>query len=183
MKFVIEQVAIAPRDAGAARQLLADMGAAEWSEDRVAADGRVFGAPRCNVAELAFKYELLAVREFEVLNYVAGDSWLGDNTQGSVSPFGMHCSVANSFRCREFFAAVKLPVAQEVMTRSHTNPHIAGERWYNYVIFNTKALLGVDLTFIVRLHSPGLPASSLSSTPKRPASRCTPTPPSPSNRA
>lgn len=158
MKFVIEQVAIAPRDAGAARQLLADMGAAEWSEDRVAADGRVFGAPRSNVAELAFNYDLLAGREFEVLNYVAGDSWLGDNTQGSVSHFGMHCSADELIRWREFFAAREIPVAQEVMTRSHTNPHIAGERWYNYVIFNTKALLGVDVKFIVRLDSPGVPA-------------------------
>jgi hypothetical protein len=38
---------------------------------------------------------------------------------------------------------------------SHTNPVISGKRWYNYVIFDTKEILGVDLKFIVRKeHAP-----------------------------
>jgi hypothetical protein len=46
-------------------------------------------------------------------------------------------------------------VAQEVLTQSHTNPVISGKRWYNYVIFDTKDILGVDLKFIVRKeHAP-----------------------------
>jgi hypothetical protein len=36
------------------------------------------------------------------------------------------------------------------MTISHTNPVIAGKRWYTYVIFDTRSILGIDLKFIVR---------------------------------
>ena len=43
-------------------------------------------------------------------------------------------------------------MAQEVMTESHTNPVIAGKRTYNYVIFDTKEILGVDVKFIVRIN-------------------------------
>ena len=45
-----------------------------------------------------------------------------------------------------------IKVAQEVFTKSHTNPVIAGKRKYNYVIFDTKEILGVDLKFIVRIN-------------------------------
>ena len=43
-------------------------------------------------------------------------------------------------------------MAQEVFTESHTNPVIAGKRSYNYVIFDTREILGVDLKFIVRIN-------------------------------
>ena len=35
MKFTIEQIAICPKDPSKAKQLLKDMGAVDWSEDRV----------------------------------------------------------------------------------------------------------------------------------------------------
>ena len=92
MKFQIEQIAIVPKDPIAAKKLLSEIGATEWSEDHVVATGNVF------------------------------------------------------------FANRDIEVAQEVFTDSHTNPVIAGKRSYNYVIFDTKNILGVDLKFIVRIN-------------------------------
>ena len=64
----------------------------------------------------------------------------------------MHCSADDLIEWRVFFQSRGIDVAQEVMTESHTNPVIAGKRSYNYVIFDTKDILGVDLKFIVRIN-------------------------------
>ena len=53
---------------------------------------------------------------------------------------------------KEFFHQRAIKISQEVFTDSHTNPVIAGKRSYNYVIFNTRPILGVDLKFIVRIN-------------------------------
>lgn len=156
LKFTIEQIAICPKDPVAARALLRDIGAVTWHEDHVVADGRVFGFEGSNHADLAFNYELFSGKEFEVLHYTKGSNWMeGKVRANSVSHLGMHCSADDLMKWREFFAARSISVAQEVMTQSHSNPAIAGERWYNYVIFDTKEILGVDLKFIVRRAAPG----------------------------
>lgn len=152
-KFFIEQIAIAPPDPERAKQLLADMAGATFVEDRVSAVGVVFGRRIDNSARLSFDYTLLDnAREFEVLKYEQNeDNWLGVAGRGcSVSHFGMHCTEAELVFWRNFFAARGIDVAQEVNTVSHTNPAIAGKRLYNYVIFDTRLILGVDIKFIVR---------------------------------
>ena len=122
MKFTIEQIAIAPKDPVAAKKLLSEIGATEWSEDHVVASGNVFGQRGTNEA------------------------------RNTVSHLGMHCSADDLIEWRVFFQSRGIDVAQEVMTESHTNPVIAGKRSYNYVIFDTKDILGVDLKFIVRIN-------------------------------
>ena len=157
MKFIIEQVAIAPKDPVAARKLLSEIGAVDWSDDHVVAKGNVFGNPGTNEADLAFNYEIFAGKEFEILNYTTGDNWVDNPARGRniVSHLGMHCSADELVKWRAFFADRGIKIAQEVMTQSHSNPVIAGKRWYNYVIFSTKDVLGVDLKFIVRRESSG----------------------------
>lgn len=153
IKFTIEQIAICPNDPEAARRLLADMGAVEWAEDHVTAEGSVYGTAGTNEADLAFNYEIFAGKEFEVLNYTEGDNWMNrEERRNSVSHLGMHCSGDELVLWRKFFAERGITVAQEVFTKNHTNPVIAGKRSYNYVIFDTKAILGVDLKFIVRIN-------------------------------
>lgn len=157
MKFIIEQIAIVPKDPVAAKKLLAEIGATEWAEDHVVATGKVFGNEGANEADLSFNYDLFGGKEFEVLNYTTGPNWMDDFTRGrnSVSHLGMHCSAEELLKWRAFFAERNIVVAQEVLTDSHTNPVISGQRWYNYVIFDTKEILGVDLKFIVRKdHAP-----------------------------
>lgn len=153
MKFVIEQIAIAPKDPVRAKILLAEMGAGEWHNDHVVATGKVFGKAGTNEADLSFNYELFGGKEFEILDYTAGANWVDDLNRGrnTVSHLGMHCSAEELLQWRKFFAERGFPVAQEVFTNSHTNPVIAGKRKYNYVIFDTKEVLGVDLKFIVRI--------------------------------
>ncbi len=152
MKFVIEQIAICPKDPVAAKKLLSEIGAAEFAEDHVVANGRVYGQEGRNEADLSFNYDIFAGKEFEVLHYTEGNNWmLHPERLNSVSHLGMHCSAEELVQWRAFFADRGIYVAQEVFTESHTNHVIAGQRWYNYVIFDTKAILGVDLKFIVRL--------------------------------
>lgn len=153
MKFKIEQIAICPKNPVAAKELLTAIGAADWSDDHVVATGKVFGENGTNEADLSFNYDIFAGNEFEVLDYTEGHNWMDDPRRGrdSVSHLGMHCSAGELDNWREFFAGRGIAVAQEVFTDSHTNPVIAGKRKYNYVIFDTKDILGVDLKFIVRI--------------------------------
>ena len=158
MKFKIEQIAICPAFPDKAKKLLNEMGAGEWAEDHVVAEGEVFGSPHRNEANLSFNYDLVGGNEFEVLHYTNGNNWMGDREAkkdwprkvNSVSHLGMHCTADELVEWRHFFKQRSILVAQEVVTESHTNPVIAGKRTYNYVIFDTKEILGVDVKFIVR---------------------------------
>lgn len=152
MKFNVEQIAIAPSDPAAARELLAALDAAVWHEDRVSAGGMVFGKLGRNVATLAFNYDFVPGKEFEVLHYEDGPNWLAAGSIIGVSHFGMHCTETELRMWTEFFKARGIGIAQEVMTTAHTNAAVLdAKRRYRYVIFNTRAILGVDLKFIVRL--------------------------------
>ena len=161
MRFFIEQVAICPPNRAAAIELLKFLGLTDWVDDLVTASGTVHGDKGCNVASLAFNYQ--ASRgfdgsgaderkplELEVLSYNVGPNWM-DKNPPSVSHFGMHCSEEELAEWRKKFKAAGIDVAQEVNTQTHLNPAIAGTRWYKYVIFDTRPVLGVDLKFIVRL--------------------------------
>lgn len=157
MKFVIEQVALCPTNPAAAIELLTDMGLGEWARDHVVADGVVYGAPGRNEADLAFNYEATSNKplELEVLHYTDGNNWMQHRDRvNSVSHLGMHVTAQELDEWFEFFAARGIALAQGVDTQSHTNPTIAGQRWYRYCIFDTKRILGVDVKFIVRKASP-----------------------------
>ena len=153
MQFFIEQIAIAPRDPVAARELLAALGLTEWSEDTVTAAGQVANEPARNKAQLAFNYQAAPDNklEFEVLHYTEGLNWLMLRPTWGVSHFGMHVNAEELLAVRQLMHERGIRVVQEVVTQTHTNPVIAGKRHYQYVIFDTHTILGVDLKFIVRL--------------------------------
>lgn len=160
MKFIIEQVALCPKDPERAIKLLTAMGMTEWARDIVVARGVVEPpehernvAKVENVAHLAFNYQSLGqAKELEVLHYSAGRNWMDGHAR--VSHLGMHCSASELYEWKQFFKRQGIRIAQEVDTLSHTNPVIAGKRWYNYCIFDTYAILGVDIKFIVRKEAP-----------------------------
>ena len=147
MKFAIEQIAIYPPDPAKAIELLTAMGATDWSHDIVTAQGKIRGVDGYNVGALSFNYQLGNATEFEVLNYKTGKHWMQSH---SVSHFGMHCTKGELEQWKKFFNLRGISIAQEVDTLSHTNPVIAGKRLYHYCIFDTRAILGVDIKFIVR---------------------------------
>lgn len=154
LKFKIEQIAICPPDPERAKALLTKLGAGPWSEDHVMAAGRVRGFGGSNEADLSFEYDMLkAANELEVLHYTDGPHWM-QGVAGCVSHFGMHCTADDLHKWRKVFQDEGIAVAQEVNTFSHTNPSIKFSRRYNYVIFATRHILGVDLKFIVRLPAP-----------------------------
>lgn len=159
MKFKIEQIAIAPRAAMIPRAiaLLTDLGADEWVRDLVVARGEVGGGKATNVASLQFNYQLGREDgkplEFEMLAYEAGPNWIDDELP-TVSHLGMHCSAEDVVAVSRVMARHGCRVVQSVNTLSHTNAAIAGLRWYTYVIYGTREILGVDLKFIVRREGP-----------------------------
>lgn len=160
MHFFIEQIAIAPSDPAKAKELLDAIRATQdaWAEDHVTATGTVLGTGATNEANLSFCYDMGPKEklEFEVLEYTEGRNWLGKHVGGCsvLSHLGMHCSAKDLVAWKMFFAKRNIRIAQEVRTISHTNPNIKHSRRYQYVIFDTFEILGVDLKFIVRLPAP-----------------------------
>lgn len=174
-RFQIQQIALVVCNTDAAFKLLSDLGLTDWVRDTVVAEGKVFGLEGANVADLYFNYqsgngtEYVDVDgekqsgakplELEILDYTEGTNWMQENGTdlNSVSHLGMHVSAEQLAEYREYFAGEGIPVAQEVITQSHTNDYIKNSRRYNYVIFDTRELIGVDLKFIVRLNVDGTP--------------------------
>lgn len=158
LKFSVQQIALCPTNPRKARELLADLGLTEWVLDNVHAAGNVFGINGQNHALLAFNYQAGdgtdkgadKPLELEVLHYTDGPNWM-ESAPNTVSHLGMHCSAVELEEFREYFHSKGIAVAQEVWTQGHTNQAIANSRRYHYVIFDTRAILGVDLKFIVRL--------------------------------
>jgi hypothetical protein len=167
MKFVIEQIALAPRDPGKAMDLLRSLGLNEWVFDDVTAVGKVKVGDMVfenatNKATLRFNYQAApeplagAAKplELEVIDYNNGFNFLDDvmGRCGSVaSHIAMHCSAEELAAWRKKLGGLGYIPIQDVFTIEHRNPAIAGKRWYNYVIFGTREVIGVDLKFIVRL--------------------------------
>ncbi len=150
LTFKIDQVALCPPDPEAALALLKAMGLTEWVHDHVAAAGQVHSKNEKNEADLSFNYTGLEnARELEILSYTEGVNWMM-YTPSRASHLGMHCGAEELKSWRAFFSERGIGISQEVFTKSHTNPAIAGERTYNYVIFNTYPILGIDVKFIVR---------------------------------
>lgn len=172
LKFQIQQIALSIPDAQRAQDFLAKIGLTEWFHDHVVARGYVFkddpykgsNHEQVNEADLRFNYQAgngadegaSKPLELEILDYRSGDNWISENTcqddahDNQVSHLGMHVSAEELVQWRDFFAAEGVQVAQEVNTESHTNPVIKDSRRYNYVIFDTRGIIGVDLKFIVR---------------------------------
>ena len=154
MKFFIEQVALCPPNPEAAIKFLKELGMDEWVTDHVVAGGKVFGESGRNEADLAFNYQNTRPDnkplELEVLHYTTGPNWMIGRGP-MVSHLGMHCTAEELDAFRQKFADMNIRVAQEVFTESHTNPYLLEvKRKYQYVIFDTRDTLGVDLKFIVR---------------------------------
>jgi len=151
MKFKIEQIALVPNDPERAMRLFEKIGLGEWAKDHVVAQGRVWEKIGANAADLAFNYQATSDKplELEVLHYTQSPNWM-ERYGTSASHLGMHVTADELIEWRMFFFEEGISVAQEVNTLSHTNPVIAGKRWYTYVIFDTRAILGIDLKFIVR---------------------------------
>jgi hypothetical protein len=156
MQFKIEQIALVPANPEKAIALLSEMGLSDWAKDHVCAAGAVRGIAGGNEADLAFNYQATTEGkplELEVLNYTTGPNWM-EIYEPSASHLGMHCSEEELAEWHKFFTSRGISVAQEVRTQSHTNPVIAGKRFYTYVIFHTRPILGIDTKFIVRRDVP-----------------------------
>lgn len=157
--FFIEQIALCPLDPLRAKSLLQAIGLTDWIEDHVVASGDIGELGMgTNEADLRFNYQ--ATRpdakplEVEILHYTSGLNWMQRHVP-SVSHLGMHVTAEELEEIRAKMTELNIPIAQEVFTESHTNAFlIETGRKYQYAIFDTRAILGVDLKFIVRRERP-----------------------------
>lgn len=164
-KFKIQQIALCIPNAKEAQEFLCKIGLDEWFHDHVVASGLVFEQCGTNEADLRFNYqagtggdeEAGKPLELEILDYTEGPNWMGVNVEqgfcsgSDVSHLGMHVTEEELLEWRALMSSEGIAVAQEVITNSHTNPAIKDSRRYNYVIFDTRDIIGVDLKFIVRI--------------------------------
>ena len=153
MQFKIEQIALFTNKSADAIQLLTAIGLTDWVHDHVVANGYVHGVFGQNEADLDFNYQATGEKnlELEILNYTKGNHWMSA-VPGvpTVSHLGMHVTPTELLSWKKLLGEMGYAIAQTVMTESHTNSHIANSRRYNYVIFDTRKVIGVDLKFIVR---------------------------------
>lgn len=127
---------------------------ADWTEDLVTGRVSVFSEPETESrARLLFNYDLGI--EVEILTYLhgpnwhrhRGNDWTGPQVRPGAKPFVSHIGLHVN---DEELPTLPFPIAQRMVTTDHSNPAIAN-RSYEYVIYDTKPLLGVDLKYIKRL--------------------------------
>jgi len=147
---MIEQIAVHTTNPDLLKKMLAEVFERDltWSDDRVRAEGSVFGEPAINEAALSFNYQL-GDFEFEILSYVEGDNWVEERSSPGVSHFGLHVEDMDKVKAK--MSLMGFNIAQEVFTQSHTNPVIRDTRRYWYVIYDTRDHLGFDVKFIQRM--------------------------------
>lgn len=153
---VLDQIAFYAPDDFAVDQIKQSFGlqTADWTEDFVEGRVTVFGEPEnISRARLLFNYDLGI--ELEILTYVQGPNWhrhrdklrTGPRTDPGSIPFQSHIGFHVN---EEQLPLLGFPVAQRMITTSHSNPAIQDRR-YEYVIYDTISVLGADLKFIKRL--------------------------------
>ena len=150
--LVLDQIAFYAPDVYAqeAIKVMLGLDQAEWTEDIVTGEVKVFNEPSAvSKAKLLFNYDHGI--ELEILTYLDGPHW------HMPSPARPNPMPRNSFMSHIGFHVndeplpdLRWPIAQSMITTHHTNPAIAG-RAYQYVIYDTKKLLGIDLKYIKRL--------------------------------
>ncbi len=159
-----DQIAFYVPDMDAAKRAYRALGCDTWVDDMVTAQGKI-GVVKdsrkhpteVNVAHLAFNYQLGI--ELELIQYKAGNNWhqVGgrvDEANSCAHPFASHMSWHTEDIAVEHsaFESKGLHVIQDVVTLSHTNPHLVESgRKYRYIIFDSRNLIGFDLKLIQRV--------------------------------
>ncbi len=156
-----DQIAFYVPDMDAAKKAYRALGCTDWTDDIVTAQGKIGivkdSRKQVNVAHLAFNYQLGI--ELELIQYKAGNNWhqVGgrvDEVNHCSHPFASHMSwhTEDIKVERSAFESKGLQVVQDVLTLSHTNPHlVANGRKYRYIIFDSRNLIGFDLKLIQRV--------------------------------
>lgn len=154
----IDQIAIAVPNLEYVLSQLKEIGLGDWKEDQVVTDGQVYDSLAENTeASLRFNYDLIDGKEFEMLRYEKGRNWHksrvdNDNCTPFLSHLGMHVKDRAEFDAViTKMLSMGYKIAQEVITKSHTNEAIKDNRRYRYAIFNSHRRLGFDLKIILRL--------------------------------
>lgn len=172
-----DQIAIAVRHA--TRWMAAiDSDPGAWSHDTSTSDAIVMGYPvkREITFDLHYNYrQSLAFKELELIRFsdlhnfhsISNKSIdpLGlyaphlyalraemdlDNRGFFLSHLGIHCSEEEAEEWRALFSRCSIGVAFEDWSKKHTNPVIAGKRFYHNVIFASREALGFNFKACVR---------------------------------
>jgi hypothetical protein len=154
--LVLDQIAFYASDGMEEVRIKESLGLrdAEWTEDFVTGRVSVFSEPEnVSKAKLLFNYDLGI--EVEILTYLEGPNWHRHRDKHGIGPCtrpGCHAFQSHiGFHVNDGdIPVLPFPVAQTMTTTFHSNPAITDRR-YQYVIYDTLDILGVDLKYIKRL--------------------------------
>lgn len=156
-EFNIEQVAVAVLDIEDAVRQYRRAGFKNWVEDLVVLDvinrsKRGYEEVRgTSVAALAFSYDVIPGKEFELIQFKTGDSFHDALlTKPAMSHMGLHVDSIAVWINNSPFRGIKQ--LMEARTLSHTSaPVVESGKRYKYVILDTLETLGFYLKLIERI--------------------------------
>lgn len=132
MIFLITRIALQPPNAAAARKLLAQLGLTDWFKEA----SNEFGK----------KPETL---ELEIIDDDKS-GMLTTSRKGMKYSLGMYCTADELEAFSKTLAALNIKTLQEAFIDRHAVPYLLEtKRNHQYIIFDTRKVLGINLKFIV----------------------------------
>jgi hypothetical protein len=152
--FEVEQVALAVENITAAVSRYQAAGFEEWFKDTVTLQVNNYNEhgqrdSTMAVAELAFNYQVIPGKEFELIEFKVGENFHENLSVPGLSHMGLHVDNIHSWMAR--YRNMYFKTLMEARTISHTGkPAETGVR-YKYVILNTIKEYGFYLKLIERI--------------------------------
>lgn len=147
------QVALYTYDIADSVAFLSSLGFDEWHSDTATLEG-FYQGNECKVnAEMAFNYQILGGRELEFVSYEDHPEPLYQHSTGKL-PFLSHLSAyvdnvaAAVENIREEHGHSPYHLFQ---TGNHTNPRVAGKKFFREAIYDTRAEIGFNLKLIEKV--------------------------------
>lgn len=149
--YEFHQVAIYTRDLDGAVSEMADLGFLEFYQDRAILDG-YYREKHCRInAQMLFNYQMLPGKELEFVRY---DGHPSREYSQAPAPFLSHMSayVDNIDAAVERIADYQgfLPF-HRFTTSEHSNPRVAGKKYFKEAIYETNLTLGFNVKLIEKV--------------------------------
>ena len=155
----IEQVAIVAANIEEKIRKFKSIGYKDWVFDTVTFDGTTYekdgtaNKVENGIAKLAFNYEILPGKEFEILEYKKGRSWhdVYGLADGSLSHMAFHTK--NLEKSVQEQVSAGWEIVQKIETKKHENENIS-DRKYKYVIMKKEGIpFFLKIIFRVKLQT------------------------------
>ena len=153
LQFVADQIMIRPENAAMAMELLTAMGCGRWYGEHVVSAGGVFDDVAGNESEHAInKNTFSGPCDLQVVDYTSGANWMDvrpDSDPHRVGCLSMQVTEKELQRWRRLFHSFSIDVVQEMTAQVIPDSSRLPKRQELSVVFDTHAILSVDIRFMV----------------------------------